>query len=614
MKAQSAIWALTVACCALVWAACSSSDDTPPGGTAGKSVGGAASSGGSGGSATGGTSGGSGPTCSATTPCGGDVTGTWKVTSSCLSVSGELNLKPFGSCEHVPTTGTRAVTGSITMRADGTLSDNTVTTGADTMTLGPECLMVSSTPVTCDGLGELFKSMGYATALCTPANGGCTCATTVQQTGSLGLVSGAPTKDGNYKTTGGELAVTGDADAKYSYCRSGDSVTLMPVSTNPLVSGAVIVQKDAGGGMGGAGGAGGTAGSGQGGVAGSGGSAGGAGGMGGMGGTTGGGGAGGAGNVVAPCDIYKTGGTPCVAAHSTVRALFGAYSGKLYQVRNASSQTKDIETLTPGGFANAAAQDTFCAGGKCELTAIYDQTGKGNDLWYQGTGSPVGGSDKPSNASQESLKVGGHNVYSVYIAQQNSYWVDASKNGIPLGAEPQGIYMITSGKHYNGGCCFDYGNSELSRKYVGPGAMDAVYFGNSTQWGSGAGSGPWVMGDLEAGIFAGSSGGKNNNLPTVSATYVTAIEKNNGKTEWALRGGDATTGKLSTYFKGALPGGWSPMKKEGAIVLGSGGDCCMGNTNLSIGTFYEGCIVAGYPSDATEDALQENIVAAGYGK
>jgi hypothetical protein len=109
-------------------------------------------------------------------------------------------------------------------------------------------------------------------------------------------------------------------------------------------------------------------------------------------------------------------------------------------------------------------------------------------------------------------------------------------------------------------------------------------------------------------------GGKNNSLPAISATYVTAIEKNNGKTEWALRGGDATTGKLTTYFKGALPNGWSPMKKEGAIVLGSGGDCCLGNTNLSIGTFYEGCIVAGYPSDATEDALQENIVAAGYGK
>ena len=34
-----------------------------------------------------------------------------------------------------------------------------------------------------------------------------------------------------------------------------------------------------------------------------------------------------------PCDIYAAGGTPCVAAHSTVRALYGSYNGTLYQVR-----------------------------------------------------------------------------------------------------------------------------------------------------------------------------------------------------------------------------------------------------------------------------------------
>ncbi|KAJ7677680.1 concanavalin A-like lectin/glucanase domain-containing protein [Mycena polygramma] len=33
-----------------------------------------------------------------------------------------------------------------------------------------------------------------------------------------------------------------------------------------------------------------------------------------------------------PCDIYAAGGTPCVAAHSTTRALFSNYSGNLYQV------------------------------------------------------------------------------------------------------------------------------------------------------------------------------------------------------------------------------------------------------------------------------------------
>ncbi len=31
-----------------------------------------------------------------------------------------------------------------------------------------------------------------------------------------------------------------------------------------------------------------------------------------------------------PCDIYASGGTPCVAAYSTTRALYGAYSGPLF--------------------------------------------------------------------------------------------------------------------------------------------------------------------------------------------------------------------------------------------------------------------------------------------
>ena len=53
-----------------------------------------------------------------------------------------------------------------------------------------------------------------------------------------------------------------------------------------------------------------------------------------------------------PCDLYAAGNTPCVAAHSTVRALYGAYGGALYQVRRASDKsTKDIPVLGSGGYA-----------------------------------------------------------------------------------------------------------------------------------------------------------------------------------------------------------------------------------------------------------------------
>src|ERR1700694_3321421 len=43
--------------------------------------------------------------------------------------------------------------------------------------------------------------------------------------------------------------------------------------------------------------------------------------------------------VSLPCDIYAAAGTPCVAAHSTVRALYSAYSGQLYQVKRWSDST-----------------------------------------------------------------------------------------------------------------------------------------------------------------------------------------------------------------------------------------------------------------------------------
>ena len=304
----------------------------------------------------------------------------------------------------------------------------------------------------------------------------------------------------------------------------------------------------------------------------------------------------------------------CVAAHSTVRALFGAYSGKLYQVRNAGGTTKDIGAVAPGGIADSAAQDAFCSGTTCVITVVYDQSGSGNDLQYQGSGSLPGGQDKPSSATGESIKLNGSKVYSLYINPSNSYWVDGSKSGIPTGAQPEALYMVTSGTHYNSGCCFDYGNSETDRKADGAGTMDAINFSSIGAWGTGAGSGPWVMADLEYGIFTEASTAKNQNDPTQTSAFVTAILKNNGTTEYALRGADATTGNLSTYYKGALPAGWSPMKKQGAMVLGSGGDCCATNNNLSDGTFYEGCLVAGYPSDATEEAVQANVVAAKYSK
>src|SRR5579875_2976267 len=118
-----------------------------------------------------------------------------------------------------------------------------------------------------------------------------------------------------------------------------------------------------------------------------------------------------------PCDIYASAGDACVAAHSTTRALYAAYNGPLYQVlRQSDNKTLDIGLL-PEGFADAAAQDKFCAGTTCWISSVYDQSPKHNDL----TQAPRGGFSGPSLggfnnlpiADMAPVTISGHKVYGV---------------------------------------------------------------------------------------------------------------------------------------------------------------------------------------------------------
>lgn len=112
------------------------------------------------------------------------------------------------------------------------------------------------------------------------------------------------------------------------------------------------------------------------------------------------------------------------------------------------------------------------------------------------------------------------------------------------------------------------------------------------------------------GVFGGNqSGGINEEYPSINHRFVTGIVKGADHNLWSIRGGDAASGSLSTFFAGQRPQGYYPMNKRGAILLGVGGD----NSFRGVGTFYEGAMTAGYPTDETEDKVQENIVAAGYG-
>ena len=148
-----------------------------------------------------------------------------------------------------------------------------------------------------------------------------------------------------------------------------------------------------------------------------------------------------------PCDVYAKAGDPCVAAHSTTRAMYASYNGPLYQVlRQSDGKTLDVGVVQPsgndgGGYADAAKQDAFCANTYCWISIIYDQSGKKNDLTQAPRGAfsgpATGGNNNLSIADMAPISVVGHKVYGVFIE--------------PGMGMREGQYWVVSGKHYNGG-------------------------------------------------------------------------------------------------------------------------------------------------------------------
>jgi non-reducing end alpha-L-arabinofuranosidase len=326
------------------------------------------------------------------------------------------------------------------------------------------------------------------------------------------------------------------------------------------------------------------------------------------------------------CDIYASAGDPCVAAHSTTRALYAAYNGPLYQVlRQSDGKTLDIGIVQPsaspvpdpGGYADAAAQDRFCAGAYCWISIIYDQSPKHNDLTQAprgGFGGPaLGGFNNLPVADMAPVTIMGHKVYGVFIEPGMGMRQNDVK-GTAVDDQAEGEYWVVNGKHFNSGCCFDYGNAEIDSRDDDNGTMETLYFGNASPWYSGNGNGPWIMTDQENNLVGcvnqnGSKGCPN--LPSIPWRFVTAMAKGEPH-HWASLGGDAQKGALSVMFDGPrVNPTYDPMRKQGAILLGNGGD----NSDGSQGTFYEGAMTAAgsFPSDATEQLVQANIVAARYG-
>ena len=329
-----------------------------------------------------------------------------------------------------------------------------------------------------------------------------------------------------------------------------------------------------------------------------------------------------------PCDIYEAAKTPCVGAFSVTRALYDAYNGPLYQVRDsATNKTKDIYPVSAGGVANKAAQDSFVTG-KGSISMIYDQSPQKNNLPPSPRCNYLE-AGLESDLSKGQTKLDGHTVMGIYItgafpadiwARQrikNVAYRNNKTKGVATGNQAESMYMVMDGKRYSEPCCFSYGNGETTGNDDGNGTMESIYWGINTSWGgTGEGSGPWIAADLENGMYKSDKGGHVSNInspnsKSIKANYASLFLKGPAANTFGLKAGDAQSGKLTTMWNGARPTpNYYPKKLQGAIFLGTGGDGSPGGT----GTFYEGVITIGNPPDSIDDKVQANIVAAGYGR
>jgi non-reducing end alpha-L-arabinofuranosidase len=375
-------------------------------------------------------------------------------------------------------------------------------------------------------------------------------------------------------------------------------------------------------------------------------------------------------NVQGPCDIYGAAGQPCVAAYSTVRRLLSTYTGPLYQIRVGSSQfniggqlvtnpaqaqlpnaqqggaripyttTPQLGELvdipqTADGFADPAIQLERCPlGTTCTVSLIYDQSGRGNHMPVAKGGQNAGGiyaeldDFETVMDARAALTVGGHPVYSLFMQPRQGYRLTTPGNGVPVDQEPQGMYMLADGTHAGNACCWDFGNVTPNPRQFSE--MNTLFFGEA-YWGDGAGVPPWFGADFEAGVWMGGSVegqpgwgelNSNNRPPNPNNLSMAGVEFALGflKTDddaantYVLRMANVSTAtEVQTAYRGAYPKlsyAGHGADNQGAIVLGVGGD----NSNNSFGTFYEGAVVAGFPDDATELAVMQNIQAARYGQ
>jgi len=169
--------------------------------------------------------GGGGGSCGAAQTCGGDVLGTWKVTSSCFAAAPGAFADADCPTLKVDVSGL-TVSGTDVFKADKTEETNASYGGSMTLTYPGSCLSSTGAAPNCDLLttniaAELAlpsNDTPFKSATCKPSGGGCAC------TFSPG--ANTTTTTDTYSTSGAVLTETNSKGevTQSTYCVDGDKM------------------------------------------------------------------------------------------------------------------------------------------------------------------------------------------------------------------------------------------------------------------------------------------------------------------------------------------------------------------------------------------------------
>lgn len=172
----------------------------------------------------------SGGNCANSAACGGDIVGTWKITSTCVSATGAM-----GDSATCPASTVSAshltIIGSTTYNADMTYTQAGKLNGMATIVLPASCFTSQGVTFTCDQLNQTFQ-MNPTPGIsihCTGSSS-CSCDETLSDFDS--------SESGTYTTTAAGVLTetpTGGSATVSDYCAKGTTLTESPHSDSAMM-------------------------------------------------------------------------------------------------------------------------------------------------------------------------------------------------------------------------------------------------------------------------------------------------------------------------------------------------------------------------------------------